>query len=255
MTIKGILFDLYGTLINIETDENLDEIFRGIGHYLTYHGVYLSRTEVRERYWEILKRQKNESAEEYPEINVEAIWDSFLDNEGIVAGVDRRKLAIILAQMFRGISRKRLVLYPDVKKVLDELKAVYPLALVSDAQPCFALPEIRAVGLEGYFDPIVISAYHEYRKPDPRLYLQALKAMELDADEAIYIGNDMFRDIFGAQRVGLKTIFLDTNQGEKSHESVTPDCMTSSFSEIPELITRINSRTMSSAPNLIKSTL
>jgi len=43
MAIKGILFDLYGTVIDIETDESLEEIYRGIAHYLTYHGVYLHR--------------------------------------------------------------------------------------------------------------------------------------------------------------------------------------------------------------------
>ena len=50
MTIKGILFDLYGTLIDIETDESKDEIYRTIAHYLTYQGVYLHRGEIRERY-------------------------------------------------------------------------------------------------------------------------------------------------------------------------------------------------------------
>ena len=32
------------------------------------------------------------------------------------------------------------------------------MALISDAQPGYALPEIKAVGLDGYFDPIIISA-------------------------------------------------------------------------------------------------
>ena len=58
MTIKGILFDLYGTLIDIETDESMDEIYRGIAHYLTYHGVYRHRWEVRDRYYQIMKQQK-----------------------------------------------------------------------------------------------------------------------------------------------------------------------------------------------------
>ena len=46
MAIKGILFDLYGTLINIETDESMEDIYRTIAHYLTYQGVYLHRGEV-----------------------------------------------------------------------------------------------------------------------------------------------------------------------------------------------------------------
>lgn len=33
MKIKAILFDLYGTLIDIETDESMDEIYRAIAHY------------------------------------------------------------------------------------------------------------------------------------------------------------------------------------------------------------------------------
>src|SRR5512147_2796062 len=106
MAIEGILFDLYGTLIDIETDESLEEIYRGISHYLSYHGVYLHRWEVRDRYYEIMKQQKKEGGEEYPEIDVEAIWNSLLRQEGLRAPLARRKLASILAQIYRAISRK-----------------------------------------------------------------------------------------------------------------------------------------------------
>ena len=75
MAIKGILFDLYGTLIDIETDESMEEIYRGIAHYLTYQGVYLHRWEVRDRYYQIMKQQKETCGEECPEIDVEAIWN------------------------------------------------------------------------------------------------------------------------------------------------------------------------------------
>jgi putative hydrolase of the HAD superfamily len=232
MTIKGILFDLYGTLIDIDTDESLEEIYRGIAHYLTYHGIYLHRWEVRDRYYEIMKRQKEEGGEEYPEINVEAIWNSFLGQEGIGAPLARRKLALILAQLYRAISRKRLQLYPDVKRVLDELRATYRMALVSDAQPCYALPEMKAVGLEGYFDPIIISAYYGFRKPDTRLIKKALDTMKLGPAEVICVGNDMYRDIFGASQLGIKAIFIDSNQGAKAHENVTPDYFAHRFEDV-----------------------
>ena len=232
MAIKGILFDLYGTLIDIETDESLEEIYRGISHYLTYHGIYLHRWEVRDRYYEIMKRQKEEGGEEYPEINVEAIWNSFLGQEGIGAPLARRKLALILAQLYRAISRKRLQLYPDVKRVLDELRVTYRMALVSDAQPCYALPEMKAVGLEGYFDPIIISAYYGFRKPDTRLIKKALDTMKLGPAEVICVGNDMYRDIFGASQLGIKAIFIDSNQGAKAHENVTPAYFAHRFEDV-----------------------
>ena len=232
MAIKGILFDLYGTLIDIETDESLEEIYRAIAHYLTYHGVYPHRWEVRDRYYEIMKQQKEEGGEEYPEIDVETIWDSFLRQEGIRATLARRNLATILAQIYRAISRKRLQLYPDVKRVLDELRSTYRMALVSDAQPCYALPEIKAVGLEDYFDPIIISAQYGFRKPDARLFGKALDAMKLRPAEVICVGNDMYRDIYGAHQFGIKNILVDSNQGAKSHENVTPDYFADRFEDV-----------------------
>jgi len=241
MAIKGLLFDLYGTLIDIETDESLEEIYRAIAHYLTYHGIYLHRGEVRNRYWEILRQQKEESKEEYSEIDVEAIWNTFLKNEGLEPLPSRQNLAVTLAQLFRGISRTRLRLYPEVKRILDELRPGYLLGIISDAQPCYALPEIRAARLEGYFDPVIISAPRGYRKPDPRLWGEALQIMKLNPSQAVYVGNDMYRDIFGAQRVGIRTIFVDSNQGAKSYQNITPDFFAVRFEQVMEGIVSVDS--------------
>jgi len=232
MAIKAILFDLYGTLIDIETDESLEEIYRGIAHYLTYQGVYLHRWEVRDRYCQIMKQQREESAEEYPEIDVEAVWETFLEQEGIKTAPARRDLARTLVHLYRGISRKRLQPYPDVKKVLDQLQPHYRMAILSDAQPGYALPEIKAVGLDGYFDPIIISADYGFRKPDMRLFAKPLDILKLTPGEVIYVGNDMYRDIYGASRLGIKTLFVDSNQGAKSYENVIPDFFASRFEDV-----------------------
>jgi putative hydrolase of the HAD superfamily len=232
MAIKGILFDLYGTLIDIETDESLEEIYRGIAHFLTYQGVYLHRWEVRDRYYRIMKQQKELCDEECPEIDVLAIWNALLRQEGINAAPARRRLALTLAQLYRGISRKRLQLYPGVKNVLDELRPIYRMALVSDAQPCYALPEMKALGLDSYFDPVVISAHYGFRKPDRRLIERALDIMKLMPAEVIFVGNDMYRDIYGANRLGIMTLFIDSNQGDKTHENVAPDYIAHRFEEV-----------------------
>ncbi|MHB8909951.1 MAG: HAD family hydrolase [Syntrophales bacterium] len=232
MAIRGILFDLYGTLIDIETDESMEEIYRGIAHYLTYQGVTVHRWEVRDRYYQIMKEQKEACSEECPEIDVERIWTAFLEREGMPAGAERERLALTLAQIYRGISRKRLQLYPGVREVLDELCPVYQLAIVSDAQPGYALPEMKAVGLGSYFDPVIISAQFGYRKPDRRLMEKALGIMKLLPAEVLFVGNDMYRDIYGAGRLGIKTIFIDSNQGDKSHETTTPDYVAHRFADV-----------------------
>lgn len=230
--IKGLLFDLYGTLIDIETNEGTEEIYRAISHYLTYHCIDLRRWEVRDRYYRIMKQQKEARGEEHPEIDVEAIWNEFLMQEGIKSPAIRGQQAKVIAHIYRGVSRNRLQLYPNVKRVLNELRTQYQMALISDAQSCYALPEIRAVGLHGYFDPIIISSYYGYRKPDSRLFRMAMERMGLEPHEVIGVGNDMFRDVHGARILGIKSIFFDSNQGTKTFENVSPDYRVSQFDDV-----------------------
>jgi putative hydrolase of the HAD superfamily len=56
--------------------------------------------------------------------------------------------------------------------------------------------------------------------------------MKLLPAEAIFVGNDMYRDIYGASRLGIKTIFVDSNQGAKSYENVTPDYIAHRFEDV-----------------------
>jgi putative hydrolase of the HAD superfamily len=210
----------------------MEEIYRAIAHYLTYQGVYLHRWEVKERYYQIMKQQKEARSEEYPEIDVEAIWNELLMQEGIRSRPVRGQVAKVISHLYRGISRNRLQLYPDVKQVLNELRMSYRLALISDAQSCFAVPEIRAVGLEGYFESTVISSHYGFRKPDSRLFQQMLDNMHLKPAEVIWVGNDMFRDIYGAKQLGIRNIFIDSNQGTKSYKDVAPDYRVQKFADV-----------------------
>jgi putative hydrolase of the HAD superfamily len=235
MTLKCLLFDLYGTVIDVETDESMIEIYRAIAHFLVHHGVDIHRFELRDLYGEIMKHQRRASTETHPEIDVVAIWRELLAHRqarSIEPDVSREALARTLAQLHRAISRNRLALYPDVARVLDEWRARLPLGLVSDAQPCFTAGEIAAVGLGGYFRTVVMSGAQGYRKPDRRMYQVALDALEATPGEAIFIGNDMFRDIYGAREAGLRTIFFASNQGTQTHEGTIPDYVARSWQDV-----------------------
>ena len=53
MDIRAIAFDVNGTLVEILTDEGMDEIFRAAGHFLTYQGIDLRRHHVRDLYFDV----------------------------------------------------------------------------------------------------------------------------------------------------------------------------------------------------------
>ena len=145
-------------------------------------------------------------------------------------------MPLFLAEMSRGISRRRLGLYPHVREVLDVLRERYPLALVTDAQSAYTRGELHKVGLLDYFDPIVISGDHGYRKPDRRLFQFALDGMEVVAENALYVGNDMHRDIFGAQEAGMPTVIFESGQGTTAYLDCVPDYRITDFRDLLKIL-------------------
>jgi len=239
MKIKGIIFDINGTLTDILTDEGYEEIFRAISHFLTYRGILMNRWEVKDAYFRILDAQRKASGEKYPEFDAVEVWREFLFRN---LPESKRKIKPsdpmprFLADMYRGISRFRLTLYPEVKAVLDELRPHYQMAVVSDGQSAWAMPELKAVGLDGYFNPVIVSGDFGYRKPDRRLFQAALTGMGLTPEEVIFVGNDMYRDVFGAGRLGMKTVFFSSNQGGKEMAGENPDYIIYRFAELRQAV-------------------
>jgi putative hydrolase of the HAD superfamily len=241
MTVKGVIFDINGTLVDINTDEGNEQIYRAISHFLKYHGIYSSRHEVREAYFRILKDQRRQGGEQYPEFDVVGVWREYLRVEA-----ERRQLAIpktkltllphFLAEMYRGISMNRLELYPAVREVLDGLRPRYRLAAITDAQSAWAMPELSQVGLVDYFYPVIVSGDLGYRKPDPRIFALALRRMHLAPEETVFVGNDMFRDIFGARQAGLRTVFFATGQGQQYMDGVQAHYNIYRFGELPNAL-------------------
>lgn len=76
--VAAIAFDVNGTLVDIHTEDDREDIFRAIGHFLTYQGIDLRRHAIRDTYFERLKQQQRESPEEFPEFDAVAIWASIV---------------------------------------------------------------------------------------------------------------------------------------------------------------------------------
>ncbi len=237
MDIRALIFDINGTLIDIETDERMEQAYRAIAHFLTYQGITLHRWEALNLYFQIMKEQFERSTEIFPEFDVVAVWREVLERHAsnctrMLAPGKLHQLPLFLAELQRGISRKRLSLFPQVLEVLDQLREHYLLAVVSDAQSAYALPELKAVGLHGYFDPVIISGDYGYRKPDARLFQKALDGLQVSPGQAIFIGNDGYRDIFGARQLGIKTVLFRHTQDMTRPNEAEPDYIIREFGEL-----------------------
>jgi putative hydrolase of the HAD superfamily len=206
MSIEAIIFDLYGTLVDIWTDEDDLSVYYSLCKFLHYYGVFFEPEELAARYQESAAAHLLDHPGPYGEIDVFLVFEDILS-----AGLRKspeRALVICLARLFRSLSTNRLGLFPDALPALEKLGTNYRLGLVSDAQWVFSEPEIRFLGLERYLETVVLSSRYFVRKPAPQIYSHALRAMKLQPSQALYVGNDPARDVPGPQAIGMPVAII-----------------------------------------------
>ena len=228
--IKGLLFDLNGTVTDIYTSECDDQIYRTLSNFLDYYRIRISPQTLCDEYFSLLRQQKKESKEQFPEFDVLKLFSDLLNKYKTEESlfVPPETAAIV----FRAAGRYKLIPYDGVVSTLQTLSERYPLAAVSDGQAVWALPELHAVGLDRFFQFTVISSDFGFRKPDRRMYETALQKMNLPPEKVIFVGNDMYRDIYGAHELGMKTVFFRSNQGEQNFCGANADYVIYHFSEL-----------------------
>jgi len=139
----------------------------------------------------------------------------------------------------------------DFKKVkgVDDLLGIlyvrYKMAVVTNtvtSREYHIRIALRRTGIEHYFDAIVTSVDVGAAKPEAKIYLKALEALNVKPSEAVMIGNRLKIDILGAKRLGIKTILLRWNERypeTPETEEETPDYIVQSLSEIPKILSEL----------------
>jgi putative hydrolase of the HAD superfamily len=228
--MQAVLFDLYGTLVDIWTDEWDFSVYGILSQFLSYFEIYYSPEELAAKYQEKTAEKMMAYPGPFGEIDVFQVFEEIL-----VEGWRKqpeRAMVIWLARLFRSLTRRRFGLFQDAQPVLEELNGDYLLGIVSDAQWVFSEPEIRMLGLNKYFDTIVLSSRYFIRKPDPQIYAHALRAMRIEPSQALYVGNDPEADVAGPQAIGMPVILID-RENSLQHAQVP---RIRDLREIPELI-------------------
>ncbi len=202
-----VIFDLYGTLVDIHTDEDSPSFWKKLAKKTRRFFSYDS-LELKKKYQMLCK----EKAMKREEIEILDVFEELYQ-------VDKKQ-AKEIAWIFRKCSIQYLRLYPGVKKLLKNLKKEgYQIRLLSNAQEAFTISELEKLKIKAYFDGIAISSMYGIKKPNQSFYKQALS--DVDFSEAIMIGNEPECDIIPAQALGLKTIYIESNLTFK--KNINPD--------------------------------
>lgn len=230
--IEAVFFDLYGTLIDIETDEGHPSIYETLSLYARYRGITIGPKDLEREYRNRVEAALAERTTEFPEVDVVSVFMAVGQEYG-GAGCDKQTAAD-LAVLFRVLSIKRFGLYEGVLDVLFSLSGKYRLAIVSDAQWVFTDREMEIAGLMNFFPVTILSSRYGRRKPDPRLFRSALEQVGAAAGQAVYVGNTPVTDLVGAKRAGLKCVLFRNEY--RSYEGVWPDACFDDYSRLERII-------------------
>ena len=206
-----LIFDLYGTLVDIHTEENA-EVWEKTALYFGYYGAHYSPRELESAFTAQISLRKSKAGQSYecfPDIPFHEVMADLFRSKGIEENADT--LGIQAAQLFRIASTEYIRLYPKVLESLDLLrKKGYRLWLLSNAQEVFTRYELRHLGLWDAFDGVYISSCFGFRKPDVQFFRSLLEEQQLDPKQCLMIGNDRETDIAGAKAAGLDTFYMHT---------------------------------------------
>ncbi len=212
MRYTDIIFDLYGTLVDINTEED-NLTFEKTALFFNFYGANYTADELRRSYLELIEKTEKDSTtgyECYPEVKIEKIFSKLFIQKGILDNCDQ--LGLSAAQIFRITSINYLKLYPGVVEAMKFLKKIgCRLWLLSNAQAVFTRYELQALGIAQYFDGIYLSSNYGHKKPDSRFFNTLIKENDIDCTKCIMIGNDRNSDILGANNMKIDSLYMHTN--------------------------------------------
>jgi len=204
--IKGMIFDLYGTLIDIQTDENDFYTYNTVSKWLQYKGVKIDPEILKSEYHSKIKDRIEVSKEQYPEIRVEEIFAEIC-SENAIWKSDTTYLGIETSKVFRSASLRRMRPFQESLKILKKYTNI-PKCLVSNGQRVFSEKELRFLGLYEFFDHVIFSSDIRYKKPDHRIFNIALDRLDLKPGEVLSIGDTVENDIIVPQEIGMEALHI-----------------------------------------------
>ncbi|MCD1257441.1 HAD family hydrolase [Paenibacillus athensensis] len=168
--------------------------------------------------------------------------------KGLAAlGVDDPELGRELGERFAAERRKRPLVYEETFRVLDALKGQYKLLLLTNGSPDLQKEKLAGVpDIPGYFDHIVISGEFGEGKPAASIFRHALSLLDLAAEDCIMIGDKLTTDILGSGSIGMRNIWINHHQVQRSDE-IVPAYEVSRLQEILPIIASLSTSDLPAA--------
>ena len=228
--ITTFMFDLDGTL---RTKPNTNHRFFEFAERLGVNGSEMNQKEAARwahRYWAQSDMLLND-ARQFESDDV-GFWNNYAERNLIAYGCHREqahKLAPDLRRMLSEVFHEEIHIPEDVYPTLDTLQSKgFKVGLVSNRRRA-ANEELEDLGLAKYFEFTLFAGEIDAWKPNREIFDHALKMSDSHAENSVYIGDNYYADIIGADNAGMIPVLIDP-------EEIFPDPGCRVISRIEDLL-------------------
>ncbi len=198
--VKAVVFDLDDTLYNQR--QHLARAFQAVGKLLEEE-VGLNKNHVRKRLLELASTHGSASGK---------LFNLLLEEFEIPVS---KRLLKRMVEAFYSYKPRKLKPYKSALEVLTKLKKVgVKLGLLTDGNPELQRFKLKALGVEDYFDAMVVTDEfgRSFRKPHPKGFREILRQLRVKPSEAVYVGDNPYKDFGGGKSIGMLTIRVLTGE-------------------------------------------
>ena len=248
--IRGVLFDLGGTLHTADLPEGRDVWFaRRLLDRLADYGIRLDTgpEELARKLHENGEAYKHWSERDLRELPPAEIWSGWYLRDWAVGREKLEPIAEELSFLY-DYERVRVIRRPYIRETLDALREQgMKLGLISNIISLSVAPHfLEEYGVRDYMDCIVLSSATGIRKPSADIFRIAEKALDLGPEELAYVGDTLSRDVKGVRNAGWRLMIQIRNPGAAKRDrglensGLRPDYLIEGLEEIPGIIRREN---------------
>jgi putative hydrolase of the HAD superfamily len=203
LILKGVMIDYGDTLAYVDKEAS-DKYLQEVVSFIRKHGFSCDPNDVKSVFSALYRKSSKGDMKDLDEF-----WSIFLKNLGVS---QEKKLINGLNEVRRRYYLPAVRLYDGAFSVLSSLGKRYSLALVSNCS-VGTRDILEYVGLAKFFEHVILSYEVGVRKPDRRIYVEALRKTGLRADQCIFVADEI-SDLEGARNAGMATLLV--RQGENT---------------------------------------
>lgn len=204
--MKGILFDLFGTLIRYSSSR-VAQGFQATHSLVREYGIDIDYSEFLDRWvrsHEECDAKSEASGREYRGIDV---------SNGFLAGLGQREWSTAFApNLWRSYVTEwssGIRYIAGVPEMLQRLSEQYDIGVISNTQDEQLVHEqLERSGAKPHIDIVVTSVEHGVPKPDASIFQRALDMLGCKASEALFVGDSYVHDYVGATNAGLRALLI-----------------------------------------------